>query len=217
MEPLLAVAVTAAGLLAVAEAGTPLEGWGWAALTLSLMLAARAAWGGVDLARLETAVLPMLVVHALVFPAVYALLGYTRLPLGEGDVRRALVAHLAFLGGAWGALAVADLLWSRPAPVAALRHGVPRWAAQRPWGGRVVVAGVALLAGAAALVYALSTGFFFAFGGADRRLVYLATGEERLWFIRYAIQGVLLWSLASGFGTLPTSDPTGARREGWRK
>jgi hypothetical protein len=215
MEPLLAVAITAAGLLAVTEAGTPLDGGGWAALTLALMLAARTVWGGVELARLEMSVLPMLVVHALVFPAVYAVLGFTRLPLGEGDVRRALLSHLAFLGGAWGALAVADLVWLRPAPMAALRYGVPRWAAQRPWGGRAVVAGVALTAGVASLLYALSTGYFFAFGGADRRQVYLATGEEQLWYVRYAIQGVLLWSLASGFGTPSTGSPIIARRDSW--
>ncbi|MBU6367594.1 MAG: hypothetical protein KJT01_15380 [Gemmatimonadetes bacterium] len=200
MEPFLAVAVSALGQLAVAQAATPLDAWGWGALTVAITVAARAAWGGVDLARLETAVLPLLAAHALIFPAVHALLGYSRLPLGEADVRRALLAHLALMGGAWGALAVADLAWGRPRPMATLRDGLARWAARRPLDGSAAVTVVALAAAVAAVLYGVSTGFFFAFGGADRRLVYLATGEERLWLVRYAIQGLLLWSLAAAFG-----------------
>jgi hypothetical protein len=107
---------------------------------------------------------------------------------------------VALISAAWMVLAVVDARGEPPRPAATLARAVSAWAGARPVAGIRVLTVMALLVTAVFLGYAASTGFFFNFSGADRRAVYLATGEERLWFVRYGMQGLLLWTLAAGFG-----------------
>jgi len=200
IEPVMALAITLMSPWWLTESATLVGALGYALLALGLVVGARLASVGFDFTRLETALLGLLIAHAVIFPAVYVVLGFTRLPLAELDVRRALAAHVTLIGAAWTTWATADLIRPLRAPRIVLMPALTAWASARGRSGGQAMIGAALLAAIATLVYAASTGYFFAFGGADRRLVYLATGEEQLWYLRYAVQGVLLWSLAFGFG-----------------